>query len=65
MEDSEGVGGTSRGQALLHDHLQSSQIHRWILRGLCGVMDRHGIDTFGGKCGNCWEDGGRASAQSL
>ena len=52
MEDSEGVGRVSSGQALLRDHLQSSEIAGEIRGGLGGVMDRHGIDTSGGEVGS-------------
>ena len=58
MEDSEGLGGVSSGQALLRDHLQSSGIEGGDWRVFGGAARAHGIDTFGGKCGNSKEGGG-------
>ena len=53
-----GWGGVSRGQALHHDHLQSSEIPGGDWTVCRGAVRSHGIDTFPPKCGNSREDGG-------
>ena len=58
MGDARGWGGVSSGQALLRDHLQCSGIEGGDWRVFGGAARAHGIDTFGGKCGNSTEGRG-------